>query len=223
MASQPLRAAAASSVWSSRRSCLRRMHVRVLHLGSLQGFADNQADALAYVGTLLGGGWWRARDRRDRAALHALDALDDDPLSLALGVRDGARRRLAARSRHARRRDEPLWSLAIVTVLVTLCELVTGFSQERRRRSCTLVAQRKLDFSGPALRALGRRGGPALRARSRLRGSAASSCRSSGALALLGVLVATVSVEDRILAWYAFGGVLLGIPFALWRGRTLRG
>ena len=26
-----------------------------LHFGSLQGFADNQADALAYIGDLLGG------------------------------------------------------------------------------------------------------------------------------------------------------------------------
>jgi hypothetical protein len=45
----------------------------------------------------------------------------------------------------------------------------------------------------------------------------------AGALALLAILGATVILEDRILQVYAFGGVLLGIPFALWRGRTLRG
>ena len=41
----------------------------------------------------------------------------------------------------------------------------------------------------------------------------------AGALALLAVLGATVVFEDRTLQWYAWAGILLGIPFAFWRGR----
>jgi hypothetical protein len=45
----------------------------------------------------------------------------------------------------------------------------------------------------------------------------------AGAAALLGVLAATVAVEDPRLKVYACAGVVLGIPFALWRGRAPRG
>ncbi len=42
-----------------------------------------------------------------------------------------------------------------------------------------------------------------------------------GALALLGVLMVTIRFEDRPTQLYAWGGVLLGILFALWRGRKI--
>ena len=44
-----------------------------------------------------------------------------------------------------------------------------------------------------------------------------------GAVALLGVIAATVVFETRVLQYYAWGGVALGIPFALWRGWKTRG
>jgi len=46
---------------------------------------------------------------------------------------------------------------------------------------------------------------------------------AAGALALLGVLVATVHYQDAATQRYAWGGVLLGIVFALWRGYRSRG
>jgi len=38
-----------------------------------------------------------------------------------------------------------------------------------------------------------------------------------GALALLGVIAATVAFENPQLQLYALGGVVLGIPFTFWR------
>jgi hypothetical protein len=44
-----------------------------------------------------------------------------------------------------------------------------------------------------------------------------------GALALLGVLAATVRFEDKVTQSYAWAGVGLGILFALWRAPKTRG
>jgi amino acid transporter len=192
-----------------------------LHLGSLQGFADNQADALAYVGTLLGGGAWRLAIVVT-VLLSTLTTLWTTILYLSRSVfamgRDGVLPRalgtLDARS-------EPFAALAIVAALVTICELVTGFS-----KSAADQLQLVLNASSVFLGLLFVLSAAAAARRfwnepgARLGGVWVP---LTGAVALLGVLAATVLLEDSILQRYAYGGVLLGIPFALWRGRTLRG
>ena len=191
------------------------------HLGSLQGFADNQADALAYVGTLLGSPIWRYAIVVT-VLLSTLSTLWTTVLYLTRSVfamgRDGV---LPGGLGRLDARDEPLWSMVVVTVLVTLCELVTGFSKSAANQ-LQLVLNASSVFLG-LLFVLS-----AAAAAKRFWGEPAARLGGvlvpfAGALALLGVLVATVAYEDRILQWYACAGVLVGIPFALWRGRRLRG
>ena len=191
------------------------------HVGSLQGFADNQADALAYVGSLLGGPWWRIAIVVT-VLISTLSTLWTTILYLTRSVyamgRDGVLPRVLG---GLDARSEPFWSMAAVAVLVTLCELVTGFSKSAADQ-LTLVLNASSVFLGllfvlsaaaAAKRFLGQ---PAARLGGVL-------VPLAGALALLGVLVATVAVEDHRLQGYACAGVLLGIPFALWRGRARAG
>ena len=191
-----------------------------LHLGSLQGFADNQADALAYVGTLLGGGVWRFLIVVT-VLLSTLSTLWTTVLYLTRSVfamgRDGV---LWHKLGDLDARDEPLAALTVVTVLVTICELITGFSKSAADQ-LELVLNASSVFLGLlfvlSAAAAARRfwGEPA----QRLGGVVIPAI---GAIALLGVLVATVIFEAPMLQWYACAGALVGIPFALWRGRRFK-
>ncbi len=191
-----------------------------LHLGTLTGFVDHQADTLAYVGELLGGGWWRTIIVVT-VLLSTLSTLWTTILYLSRSVfamgRDGVLPRALG---ELDRRDEPLWALGVVAVLVTVCELVTGFSQSAAAQleivlnasSVFLGLLFVLSAAAAARRFWGER-------EARLGGVIVPVL---GAAALFGVLVATIGVEDRTLQYYAWGGILLGIPFALLRGRGLR-
>ena len=191
-----------------------------LRLGTLQGFVDNQADTLAYVGELLGGGWWRTIIVVT-VLLSTLSTLWTTILYLSRSVfamgRDGVLPRVLGELDH---RDEPFWSLAVVAVLVTVSELITGFSKTAADQ-LEIVLNASSVFLGllfvlSAAAAVRRFWGERS---SRLGGVVVPLV---GAIALLGVLAATIVVEDRVLQAYAWGGVLLGIPFAFWRGRKLR-
>ncbi len=191
-----------------------------LHVGTLQGFVDHQADTLAYIGDVLGGGWWRTIIVVT-VLLSTLSTLWTTILYLSRSVyamgRDGVLPRALG---ELDRRDEPFWSLAAVAVLVTACELVTGFSKTAADQleivlnasSVFLGLLFVLSAAAAARRFWNDRG-------ARLGGVIVPLV---GALALLGVLAGTVAFEDRTLQLYAWGGVLLGIPFAFWRGRKLR-
>lgn len=192
-----------------------------MRLGTPQGFADNQTDALAYVGTLLGGEWWRVIIVVT-VLVSTLTTLWTTILYLSRSAFAMGRDRLLPRLLgELDRRNEPFWSLAIVAVLVTVCELVTGFSKTAADQ-LQLVLNASSVFLG-LLFVLS-----AFAAVRRFSRDRAMSLRgvvipTVGALALLGVLAATIAVEEPVLRWYAWGGILLGIPFALWRGRVLRG
>lgn len=191
------------------------------HLGSLQGFADNQADALAYVGSLLGGTWWRLAIVVT-VLLSTLSTLWTTILYLSRSVyamgRDGVLPHVLGQLDV---RSEPLASMATVCVLVTLCELATGFSHSAADQ-LTLVLNASSVFLGllfvlSAAAAVKRFWAePAARLGGVL-------VPLAGAAALLGVIVATIAVEDQRLRAYACVGVALGIPFALWRRRAPRG
>ena len=191
-----------------------------LHLGSLQGFADNQADALAYIGDLLGGGAWRVAIVVT-VLLSTLSTLWTTILYLSRSVyamgRDGVLPRILGT---LDARFEPLWSMLVVSVLVTLCELATGFSTSAADQ-LTLVLNASSVFLGLlfVLSAFAAARRFAREPAQRLGGVLVPLV---GAFALLGVLVATVAVENRTLQVYACTGAVLGIPFALWRGRVAR-
>jgi amino acid transporter len=192
-----------------------------LHLGSLQGFADNEADALAYVGSLLGGIWWRVAIVVV-VLISTLSTLWTTILYLSRSVYAMGRDRVLPHAIGALdARSEPLWSLLGVTAVVTVFELVTGFSKSAADQ-LTLVLNGSSVFLG-LLFVLS-----ACAAAKRFWNAPASLLGGVivpivGAVALLGVLAATVAFEDPILQRYACALAVLGIPFALWRGRALRG
>jgi amino acid transporter len=192
-----------------------------LHLGTPKGFADNQADSLAYVADLLGGGVWRWLIV-GAVMISTLSTLWTTILYLSRSVYAMGRDRVLPRVLgNLDRRNEPFWALVAVAALTTICELVTGFSKSAADQLDLVVNASSVFlgllfvFSAAATvrRFLGDRGALI----------AGVIVPSIGAVALLGVLAATVAFEARSLQYYAWGGVLLGIPFALWRGRKTRG
>jgi len=192
-----------------------------LPLGTPRGFTQHQADAMTYVATLLGGSAWRyaiiATVLISTCATlwttllylsRSLFAMGRDRvLPTVLGTLD--------------RRNEPLVSLIVVGISVTVAELLTGFS-ETAAYQLTMVLNISSVFLGllfafsaaAAVRAFWRD-----RGRDRITGVIVPAL---GLLALLAVLIATVAFADRRLQMYALGGTLLGIPFAAWRGWAAR-
>lgn len=187
-----------------------------LHLAPAAAIAGNADDSLAFIGGLLGRSWRLVIVAA--VMISTLSTLWTTMLYLSRSVYAMGRDRVLPRMLGTLdRRDEPLWSLAVVAVLVTACELVTGFSKSAADQ-LTLVVNASSVFLGLLFvfsaaasvwyfrdtPSLGRVWVPLL-----------------GAVALLGVLGATIVLEDRTLQAYAWGGIILGIPFALWRGRRV--
>jgi amino acid transporter len=192
-----------------------------LHLGTPQGFADNAADSLDYVGRLLGGGVWRYVIVA-AVMISTLSTLWTTILYLSRSVYAMGRDRvLPRRLGTLDRRNEPFWSLACVAVLTTICQFITGFSPSANAQ-LTMVVTASSVFLGllfvlsalaTARRFLHERG-------ARVAGVLVP---SAGAVALLGVIVATIVFQDRSTQAYAWGGMALGILFALWRAPKIHG
>lgn len=189
-----------------------------MHVGSIGGFIANQSDSLAYVGDLLGGAWWRPVIVIT-VLLSTLTTLWTTVLYLSRSVfamgRDGV---LPTQLGTLDARNEPLAALAAITVVTILFELVTGLSKSANAQ-LQLVLNASSVFLGllfvlTALAAVRRFLGTRVE---RLSGVVLPAI---GAVALGGVLIATIALEDRVLAAYAWGGLLLGIPFSLLRGRA---
>ncbi|HEY8297193.1 MAG TPA: APC family permease [Candidatus Baltobacteraceae bacterium] len=187
-----------------------------LHLGSVAGFSENQDDSMRYVGDLLGGGAWRFAIVAT-VLVSTCSALWTTILYLSRSVyamgRDGL---LPPALGKLDARDEPLASLAAVAVLAAAFELATGFSPTAADALQTVLNASSI-FLG-LLFALS--AAAAIRTFLRKRESrlAGVVIPAIGLVALALVLTATILLEDRVLQYYAAGGVVLGIPFALWRG-----
>jgi amino acid transporter len=195
--------------------------IAFLHLGTAQGFAQNAADSLDYVGRLLGGGWWRLAIV-SAVMISTLSTLWTTILYLSRSLYAMGRDRVMPRKLGTLdRRNEPVWALGTVAVLTTICQLVTGFSPTANAQLTILVTASSV-FLGLlfVLSALATVRRFAREGRFLIPGVIVP---AAGALALLGVLVATVRFEDAVTQWYAWGGVLVGILFALWRGRQRGG
>ncbi len=193
--------------------------VSYLHLAPPGGFADRQADVLDYVGNLLGGGPWRVAILAT-VLVSTCSTLWTTVLYLSRSVyamgRDGLLPHSLGR---LDRRSEPLIALATLAVLLTIFQIATGFF-ESAAEQLDIVLNISSVFLG-LLFVLS-----AAACVKRFRGVAGAALAgvwvpAIGAVALLVILVATVYVEEPRLQLYAWGGVVLGIPFALWRGRTM--
>ena len=190
-----------------------------LHLGSIAGFDANQSDAMRYVADLLGGGFWRPLIITT-VLVSTSSTLWTTILYLSRSVyamgRDGV---LPTALGRLDRRSEPLWALGVVGVLVSVCELVTGFSPSAADALDTVLNASSVFLgllfvfsAAAAVRLFWGRAGSLL---------AGTIVPAAGLLCLIGVLAATVAFEDRSMQLYALGGVSLGIPFAVWRASTV--
>ncbi|MBV8331255.1 MAG: APC family permease [Candidatus Eremiobacteraeota bacterium] len=192
-----------------------------LHVGTPKGFADNAADSLEYVSRLLGGGAWRLLIVC-AVMVSTLSTLWTTILYLSRSVFAMGRDRVLPRALgKLDGRNEPFWALGAVCVLTTICQLITGYSTSANAQLNTVVTASSvflgllfvLSAAATVRRFLG---DPS----ARLKGVVVPAL---GAAALLAVLVATVHFEDATTQAYAWGGVLLGILFALWRAPKTRG
>ena len=188
-----------------------------LRLGSVGGFTANQADAMRYVADLLGDGFWRPLIITT-VLVSTSSTLWTTVLYLSRSVfamgRDGVLPRGLGR---LDARSEPLWALLAVGALVTVCEVVTGFSPtaadaltEVLNASSVFLGLLFVCSAAAAVRIFWARreavwGGVLL--------------PFVGLVTLGGVIAATILTEERFLAYIALAGVCLGIPFAAWRGR----
>ena len=180
-----------------------------LHLGTAGGFAANQADAMRYVADLLGGGVWRFVIVTT-VLVSTSSTLWTTVLYLSRSVYAmGRDRTLPALLGRLDRRAEPLWALVAVGVLVTLCELATGFSP-----TAADALNDVLNASSVFLGLLF-----VFSAAAALKMRVGTFAPLTGLITLAAVLAATIALEPFTLKLYAAAGIGLGLPFALWRGR----
>ena len=190
-----------------------------LHVGSVAGFAAHQTDALTYVAERLGGGWWRiaivATVLVSTAASLWTTLLYLSRSVFAMG-RDGV---LPQRLGKLDARGLPVQSLFAVSFFVSLFTLATGL-WPTAASALTLILDGTAVFLGllfsasacAAVRMLaGRPGESILRA---------GVLPAFGAIALLAIIGYTVFASDPLTRGIELGGLVLGVPFMLWRGRA---
>jgi amino acid transporter len=185
-------------------------------LGTFGGFKTNQADAMRYVADLLGAPIWRPIILTT-VLVSTSSALWTTLLYLSRSVFAMGRDRVLPRALGTLdARDEPFWSLVATGLLVAGLELLTGLSPSAAAQ-LTLVLNGSSLFLGllfaataaAAVRIFWRQ--PAFRWTGVV-------IPGIGLVALMVVLGATVIFEDRTSQLYAAGGIVIGVPLALWRG-----
>jgi amino acid transporter len=185
-------------------------------LGTFAGFKANQADAMRYVADLLGAPVWRPVILTT-VLVSTSSALWTTLLYLSRSIFAMGRDRVLPRALGTLdARDEPFWSLLVTALLVIGLELLTGLSPTAAAQ-LTLVINGSSLFLGllfacsaaAAVRIFWRR--PEFRWTGVV-------IPGAGLVALMAVLGATVIFEDRTSQIYAAGGIVIGVPLALWRG-----
>ena len=191
-----------------------------LHVGSVAGFTANQSDAMDYVATRLGGGAWRSiivvTVLVSTAATLWTTVLYLSRSVYAMG-RDGV---LPRATGALDARDLPTNSLWVVFVGVVAVTLVTGF-WPTAASVLSLVLNGTSVFLG-ALFCMS-----AVAAVKLLAGRPEESTWTTfiipvtGAVTLAGVIAIDIAMSDTVTRWIELGGLLLGIPFALWRAGSM--
>lgn len=190
--------------------------IAYLHAGPVAGFVAHQADAMTYVAEQLGGGVWRIAIVVT-VLLSTSAALWTTMLYLSRSVyamgRDGV---VAVRVGELDRRGMPLNALVFVTGGLVVFTLMTGFSPKVADALALVLNGASVFlgalFLGSALSAVrmfwgerGERWGGVM-------------IPLLGALGLLALLAFSVEYADGPTRAIELGGLLLGLPFALWRG-----
>ena len=191
-----------------------------LHVGSVAGFAANQSDAMDYVATRLGGDVWRpivvVTVLVSTAATLWTTVLYLSRSVYAMG-RDGV---LPGFAGALDARALPTNSLWIVFAGVVAVTLVTGF-WPNAASVLNLVLSGTSVFLG-ALFCMS-----AVAAVKLLAGRPGESRLTTfvvpvaGAATLAAVIAIDVAISDTVTRWIELGGLLLGVPFAIWRARGM--
>jgi amino acid transporter len=191
-----------------------------LHVGSVAGFSANQTDAMSYVADRLGGPAWHiaivATVLVSTAATLWTTVLYLSRSVYAMG-RDGVLPRTFGR---LDRRSMPTNSLLLVFFGVTAFTLLTGF-WPTAASVLDLVLNGTSVFLGAlfcmsafaAIKLLGRT--PDVPPLQRI------VIPAFGAIALAAVIAVGIVQSDAITRRIEIGGLLLGIPFAYWRGAAM--
>jgi amino acid transporter len=187
-------------------------------LGSLGGFAAHGDDALAYVGTLLGGGW---RVVLDVTVLVSLAASLQTTLvyltrSLYAMGRDGLVPHVLGELDH---RSEPAASIALVAGVSIACCVAAGLSPTAAG-AFTFALQGTSWFLGvlfvlsaAAAARIFLPAGTALWSGVVLPGSAA--------VVLGAILLVAIARDDAPTRGFIAASAIIGLPLALWRGSAL--
>ncbi len=191
-----------------------------LHVGTPQGFADNQADAMGYVATRLGGGAWTlvidATVLVSTAATLWTTILYLSRSVFAMG-RDGVLPRAIG---ELDARSIPRNSLVVVFIGVTIFTLATGVWPSAAAVLAAVVNGTAvflgLLFVCSALAAVA-----TLRARGGGSFFIDACVPIVGATGLLAIVAIDVATSDPTTRSIELAGVALGIPFALARGRNV--
>lgn len=192
-----------------------------LRVGSVAGFAANQTDAMGYVADRLGGPVWHvaivATVLVSTAATLWTTVLYLSRSVFAMG-RDGVLPHAFGRLDE---RDMPTNSLVLVFAGVTAFTLLTGF-WPTAASVLNLVLNGTSVFLGAlfcmsslaAIKLLaGKPGAPLLQT---------AVIPAFGAFALAAIIAVDVAQSDATTRWIELGGLVLGVPFAFWRGAVMR-
>lgn len=191
-----------------------------LHVGTVAGFSAHQTDAMGYVADRLGGVGWRIAIVAT-VLVSTAATLWTTVLYLSRSVYAMGRDGILPRAFGALdRRAVPMNSLLLVFVCVTAFTLVTGF-WPTAASVLDLVLNGTSVFLGAlfclsalsAIKLLARTPGESRMQRLVI--------PAFGAAALAAIIAIDVAQSDATTRFIEIGGLILGVPFALWRGRRM--
>ncbi|MBV8299730.1 MAG: APC family permease [Candidatus Eremiobacteraeota bacterium] len=188
-------------------------------IGSAQGFAEHEDDALAYVGGLLGGWWPRVLIATVLVSLAA--SLQATLVYLSRSVYAMGRDGVLPRAFGALdRRAQPAWSILSITVLALAFTLATGLVPKAKdvfdvvlKGTAWYTGALFVITAAAAVRIFGPEG-TARWSGAVLPGSAAA--------VLAAVLVQALKTDDPLTRGFIAASAIIGLPLALWRGRSVR-
>jgi amino acid transporter len=186
-----------------------------LRVGTLDGFAAHEGDAMAYVGDAIGGGVWRVTITA--TVLVSLAASLQTTLIyltrsfFAMG-RDGV---LPARFGTLDRRDQPAFAVVLLTAIGVAGMLASAFFPTVKAAFDFILSGTTV-FLG-VLFLLSAAAAVRIFARDRTARLDGVILPGLATLALLGVLGVSVALADRPTQLFLLGAALLGVPFAWWR------
>jgi amino acid transporter len=188
-------------------------------IGSAAGFAAHEGDALAYVGTLLGGSWTKLLSITVLVSLAA--SLQTTLVYLSRSVYAMGRDGLLPRTLGALdRRAEPAASIALITILSLGFTLAAGVSPTANA-AFELVLKGTSWFIG-ALFVMTAAAAVCVFAPERTARWSGVVLPGAAGAALGVVLLLSLSRDDAATRIFIAGSVVLGFPFAFLRGRRVR-